>query len=420
MSEEEPKSLSQTKRFKRCKFVTEQSTSQTIGTRAAKRPHSDDNQLTSQLNKKFQFSETSKGSSLPAEIPLIQTRSSTQANSVVNRESEKVLKKKPKILTRSSTQSQLHVDSVKQQLVEQSDKSKSELFDLPDEILIKIIGYLPTNDIVRRVTLVSKKMNSLSKDSSVGISVNSETVNSVLAIPERARQVMQLDLYRFSLSVDQIVGMKNLKTIKILNELEPQRTILFHKEFIEGLTQLKNLRNVNLFGQFEKSSLNKVGDLKHLKQIEMTIIAYKMSKQDLKSLSELREVPVLNLNLYECILCPSERACFPENFKINKNCKQKIRINIKEFSEMWLVLSHFPNVGNFITLGQPPPPVAQKEISDLHSLLAKCENLRAACLKCDSSNREMLRNTFIGWKTEENDADYWLFGEPNLTKFSLT
>jgi hypothetical protein len=134
------------------------------------------------------------------------------------------------------------------------------LFDFPDEIITRIISYLPTHDIVRTISLVSERMNHLSKDSSVGISVNSKTLNFVLAIPERTRQITHLKLYNSILSTLQIVDMKNLKTIKMVYST----TAKFTQQFIEALPQLKNLENVHLSGEFEKSSFVKVGALKHL------------------------------------------------------------------------------------------------------------------------------------------------------------
>jgi hypothetical protein len=60
-------------------------------------------------------------------------------------------------------------------------------FDFPDEIITSIIGHLPTHNIVRMISLVSERMNHLSKDLFVGIPVNSKFPNSVLAITERTR-----------------------------------------------------------------------------------------------------------------------------------------------------------------------------------------------------------------------------------------
>ena len=54
--------------------------------------------------------------------------------------------------------------------------------------------------------------------------------------------------------------MKNLKTIKMVYST----TAKFTQQFIEALPQLKNLENVHLSGEFEKSSFVKVGALKHL------------------------------------------------------------------------------------------------------------------------------------------------------------
>ncbi len=86
----------------------------------------------------------------------------------------------------------------------------------------------------------------LSKDLSVRICVSrSENVNTVLAIPERARQVERLDLTGFSLSVDQILGIKNLKSIKIKVEVRNFiRSRAFPQELIDRTEEFEECRVV--------------------------------------------------------------------------------------------------------------------------------------------------------------------------------
>jgi hypothetical protein len=59
--------------------------------------------------------------------------------------------------------------SKKPESPEHSKKPVYQLIDFPDEIITRIISYLPTHDIVRTISLVSERMNHLSKDSSAGI-----------------------------------------------------------------------------------------------------------------------------------------------------------------------------------------------------------------------------------------------------------
>jgi hypothetical protein len=283
------------------------------------------------------------------------------------------------------------------------DHSGLQLDAFPDEILVKIIGHLPTRDIVKTVSLLSKRMNQLSKDRSVRICVSSsENVNSVLAIPERARQVERLDLNGFSLSVDQILGIKNLKSIKI--KVEVRNFIgsrAFTQELIDGLAQLKNLKSVELSGKFEQSCFTNLGALKHLKHISLGLAHCSITEQELKSLAELGEVSALDLKLISStVMFTSNGAAtsFPENFTFSKNCKQEISFVFKEFSALGKMLSHFPNVGVLNAFGLNHPTVNnQEEISDLHSLVVRCENLNEITFNFQV-NLEMFRNVFIDWQ----------------------
>jgi hypothetical protein len=283
------------------------------------------------------------------------------------------------------------------------DHSGLQLDAFPDEILVKIIGHLPTRDIVKTVSLLSKRMNQLSKDLSVRICVSSsENVNTVLAIPERARQVERLDLNGFSLSVDQILGIKNLKSIKI--KVEVRNFIgsrAFTQELIDGLAQLKNLKSVELSGKFEQSCFTNLGALKHLKHISLGLAHCSITEQELKSLAELGEVSALDLKLISStVMFTSNGAAtsFPENFTISKNCKQEISFVFKEFSALGKMLSHFPNVGVLNAFGLNHPTVNnQEEISDLHSLVVRCENLNEITFNFQV-NLEMFRNVFIDWQ----------------------
>ena len=289
------------------------------------------------------------------------------------------------------------------------DHSGLQLDAFPDEILVKIIGHLPTRDIVKTVSLLSKRMNQLSKDLSVRICVSSsENVNTVLAIPERARQVERLDLNGFSLSVDQILGIKNLKSIKIKVEARNFiRTRAFPQELIDGLAQLKNLKSVELSGEFEQSCCTNLGALKHLKHISLGLANCSITEQELKSLAELGEVSALDLSLTPStvIFTSSNEATtsFPENFTFSKNCKQEISFVFKEFSDLGKMLSHFPNVGVLNAFGLNHPTVNnQEEISDLHSLVVRCENLNEISFNhfnCQV-NLEMFRNVFIDWQVK--------------------
>ena len=98
-------------------------------------------------------------------------------------------------------------------------KESLEFNQLPPEIQAKIISYLPTNDIVKNVGLISKELNELSKDSSVRISVdfNSKTHQETAAqlLHFRASHIREMKLYIIpkdiqKVVIDEIGSLKNL------------------------------------------------------------------------------------------------------------------------------------------------------------------------------------------------------------------
>ena len=277
-------------------------------------------------------------------------------------------------------------------------KSFPELADFPDEILLKIICHLSTKDIFKNVSLISKKMNNLTKDSSVPICVNfghSETSENcaIKIISERAKQVSTLKLFFNNISIlkmtmDKISQMRNLNTLNIHDCTHGQPTPVFPKQFVEALTQLKKLTSVDLEGQFEESSFTKVGELNHLKQFHLGLYNYNLMEQELKSLAELKDVPSLFLKL-------SHPHVLVHNIEMqdlldNTNRKKKLNhlmFDPSKIEEVEKVLSYFTDVDVLDVMGGFDVYFKLNEeiISNLKSLFSKCKSLRNILVSCDKT-----------------------------------
>ena len=277
-------------------------------------------------------------------------------------------------------------------------KSTLELADFSDEILLKIICDLPTKDIFKNVSLVSKKMNNLTKDSTVPICGNfkhSET-SAIKIISERARQISKLELSyekfsAFKLATNKISQMSNLSTIKISTDQQLKR--LFPKQFIEALTRMKKLRSVELSGQFEKSCFNKVGELNHLKHFHLVLFNYNITERELKSLAELKDVPSLFVKLSNpsVVVCNSELKILLDNTNGKKKFNH-LQFDSYKINELERVLSHFPNVDVFnVVLNYE---LNEEIILNLKSLFAKCKSLRNVSVCCFKNVLEVFEDNF--------------------------
>jgi hypothetical protein len=126
------------------------------------------------------------------------------------------------------------------------------LTEFPLEIIIQIISYLPTKEIVKNVSLVSKQLNLLSKDSFVGISVSltsdSTPEKAIQIFEQRSSQIKQLMITNISeetqkVMTNQIGTLKNLQKFEIIHS--SNQTFKFPKKCFIRLFQLKHLKELS-------------------------------------------------------------------------------------------------------------------------------------------------------------------------------
>ena len=79
-------------------------------------------------------------------------------------------------------------------------KTNSELSQLPNEILLKILSFFPLCDLIKTVSILSKKFHALTKDRSLKLSITLHNKSTNLATPpelliHRSHQIERFDLF---------------------------------------------------------------------------------------------------------------------------------------------------------------------------------------------------------------------------------
>jgi hypothetical protein len=282
-----------------------------------------------------------------------------------------------------------------------------ELNDLPPEILIQIINCLFTRDIVRNVSNVSKRMNLLSSDSSVGITLQltdkTDTSRISDILQSRSKQIHGLMLYLLEEEALDIVT----NHIELLSEVKKiyilaMPSYKFPKRHMTQLTQLKKVTLLDIYGSFEDSCWNTIVEFKRLEDVTLRPFTGTMSQQDFKSLSSnLRNVSKVNLNFDQQTFrfLPVSIRYPDENF-VNKRFSQiiKFRINSLTLSHFRMILSHFPNTSSLEIVGGKLEIENKAKISALHSLIKKCKNLSEIVFYSILFDEDAFKDIFSGWK----------------------
>jgi hypothetical protein len=286
--------------------------------------------------------------------------------------------------------------------------------DLPTEILLKIINYVPMKDVQRNVSLVSKQMNLLSNDSSVGVVVEF-TKNTTLAAAQNTFKKMAnriLALYFNSGTKVEIIKMlfDQISTLTMLNKL-----VIWNAEvpiptsFLAQLSKLKKLRFLTLELNFEETTLRTIVDCKKLKSLVIKPKFYSLSDADLKALEQLGKRTQLFVDLTFSNLSQISRAASsPIEFPMapNNSLQHHLVLYVESVSELELIVSHFPHVHQLQAYGKCDLE-SQENIRSLHSLLSKCKNLFHLLLKCSRIDEAAFRDQFKGWNytydQERND-----------------
>jgi hypothetical protein len=286
--------------------------------------------------------------------------------------------------------------------------------DLPTEILLKIINYIPMKDVPRNVSLVSKQMNLLSNDSSVGVVVEF-TKNTTLEAAQNTFKKLSnriSALYFNSGTKVEIIKMlfDQISTLTLLNKL-----VIWNAEvpiptsFLAQLSQLKKLRFLTLELNFEELTLRTIAGCKKLKSLVIKPKFYSLSDADLKALEQLGKRTRLYVDLTFSNLSQISRAASsPIEFPLapNNSLQHHLVLYVDSVSELELIVSHFPHVHQLQAYGKCDLE-SQENIRSLHSLLSKCKNLFHLLLKCSRIDEAAFRDQFKGWNytydQERND-----------------
>ena len=285
-----------------------------------------------------------------------------------------------------------------------------QLTDLPTEILIKILQCLRTSDLAKEVSLVSKLINVLSKDSSIGIAFNfndSTTEKRAKTIFKfRSNQIFYLFLSCARVPILKVVtdNISLLTNIKRLEIWDDEYKVSIPKTFLEQLSQLKKLKRLAIQSRFEKSSLNEISKCKHLKTLAITPKYYDISERDFRALASLGNRTqiyadflfcTLNLNP-EATLGGSPSACG------DMTLKHHLTVTLHSMSLLEMMLSHFPSLGTIVTYGDLPLDT-HANLRTLHSLLLSCNNLSRVEIKSSFFNETIFKTKFIGWNFKYNN-----------------
>ena len=282
-----------------------------------------------------------------------------------------------------------------------------KITDLPTEILIKIFNRCSTKDLMKNVSLVSKQMNVLSKDPSVGISVrfNEDTQ------PERAKHIFEnmssriasLILSSGTREENQEILQMLIDQISLLSRLD--RLIIYKsekvitKKFLTQLSHLNRLRFLYLESRFEEFSFSKIAECSKLKSLHLKFkYSYSLTQDDFKVLENLGKRTELHLDFIDCDLARLpivSSAEFPVNTR-NDNLRHRLDIRIDSVFALDAVLSHLPHIHVLVVYGKCELD-DQEKIQTLYALVSRSKNLFHLILKCSRVDETLFKNQFKGW-----------------------
>ena len=178
--------------------------------------------------------------------------------------------------------------------------------DLPDEIWIKIIQYLPTKDMFGSFALACKKFNNHTQDSMAVKYLQLQKINNVvmfvnvLKTIKRSKGIVELKMNRFIRSyandlICQVLrSSPKLKSLKIKTKELSAGSI---RMILKSKIQVLSLEGIEHFGSDE---INEVCNIKTLKSL--TIFQKHGTDQFLKTLAE-NDVPIEEVRLFTSKAC---------------------------------------------------------------------------------------------------------------------
>ena len=282
---------------------------------------------------------------------------------------------------------------------------------MPPEIIVQIISFLPTKDIVNRASLVSKQFHMLSKESFVAISVllmpDSTPEKAMQIFAHRSSQIRDLTLDNISeetqkVLTNQIGSLKNLHTCKVVRNIN--QTYTFPKKFLTQLFQLKHLKDLELRGYFfEEASLNTIGECQHLKRLFVNLSDYNVSNHEFQLIANFREIKFLWINLetnFEAEV--SELPIEPLHLDKQLLMDHCYFLSVQNFSpsHLRMIASKMPNLRALafkceLAVAEIDTPEFN---SALRHLIQRCKRLGVICfMNCTTNDFESLKKTFSDW-----------------------
>ena len=170
--------------------------------------------------------------------------------------------------------------------------------DLPPEILLKILKFVPDTDLVRNVSKVSKNFNNLSKDGSITLSIQLSPKLSLDVgqnfFSQRSHQIRELTFFKTPLNVLQtfapvIASLPKLVGIKI-SLLDDQLPTNFLTEIFDR----QRLKILIVRGTRARPNLKKIEKCQTLKHLQLD---HYITLQELKQISSLKNLKSLELTI---------------------------------------------------------------------------------------------------------------------------
>ena len=307
---------------------------------------------------------------------------------------------------------------------------------LPFEIIIQIIGYLPTKDIIENVSLVSRQLNLLSKDSFVKISVSftrdSTPEKAINIFEQRSSQIKDLTIANISeetqkVLTTQIGALKNLQKCTVV--FSEDQTFKFPLKFFSQLFQLKHLKDLELCGyNFEESSLKTIGECQQLKRLIVNFTGSDIiSKQEFKSVANLREINYIWVSF--AMNFEADLDYFPEEplHLEKKNLLDHcyfFRFQNFTPSHLRMIAAQMPNCCAFAIHCETFEIDSPEYMSALHYLFRRCKRLAFFfCMECKINDLNKFKETFSDWSFwkynfENNKGKLGMFkGKRNIFEY---
>jgi hypothetical protein len=284
------------------------------------------------------------------------------------------------------------------------EKKTLQIIDLPQEILLKIIGYCSTSNILTNVGHVSKRMNVLSRDSTVGLTVrlskNTQSKSAAKILQQRSNQIEKLVLAKTSeekiqVVTDYIGSLTNLKAFIVFNW-----TIKMPKQFFIQLFQLKKLKKMDINCLIEDSSLLTIGECKKLKFLRINA-EYNLSREEFMVFVNLRHIPkvVLSFNIDDLKI---EHIQFPINVSIREDCELSLAFFVEAltYSLLNAIASYFPEMWSLDIFPKTHQAITKEYTWAIRTLFQKCKTLRLFITTCRLKDKVNFERKFKGWSVD--------------------